>query len=419
VKVKLSEIIAPAFYEVHQSVKRQEYDEYWEDGGRGSTKSSYISLEIVLGIVDDTEANAIIYRKVGNTLRESVFEQILWAIDVLGLSEYFKATVAPLEIRYKPTGQRIIFRGADDPGKSKSIKLRKGYFKFLWFEELAEFNGMDDVRTIKASVIRGGENAITFYSYNPPQSADNWVNAEAMVPKPNRRKHHTTYLNVPRAWLGEPFIREAEALRAQNERAYRHTYLGEVTGTGGNVFDNLQLRTITAEELNSFDKIYNGLDFGFAVDPDAFVRWAYSKKTRTLYALAEHYDVRTPTEELVEKIKRKANHEIVTCDSEDPRMIDALRRNGLHAIPAKKGPDSVNHGMRWLQELAAIVIDPKLTPNIAREFAGYEYERDKHGQFLSRFPDKNNHTIDATRYAVEVLSTERRAKTINRAKIGL
>lgn len=412
--VRLSDLIAPPFYDLHVDIRQKLHGEYWLMGGRGSTKSSFIAIEIILGIMKTPGANAIVYRKVANTLRESVYEQLISATDWLKVRDFFQLRASPLEIKYKPTGQRIIFRGADDPSKSKSIKLSKGFFGFLWFEELAEFRGMDDVRTIIASVIRGippGEKAMIFYSYNPPISANNWVNEEALKEVPGRRKHHSTYLGVPPLWLGEAFMAAAEALKNSNERAYRHMYLGEVTGTGGNVFDNLQIRTITDEELNAQDKFYNGLDFGFAVDPDAFIRWAYDKKRRLLYAVSEYYGARTPTDTLADAIKQRAGREIVRCDSADPRMINELRLRGVNALGVKKGPGSVEHGMRWLQDLSGIIIDPTRTPNAAKEFSAYEYTQDKNGAFLPDFPDRDNHLIDGSRYAMENLIGFRVAKT--------
>ena len=412
--VRLSDLIAPAFHDLHVDVRQKLHSEYWLMGGRGSTKSSFIALEIILGIMRTPDANAIVYRKVANTLRESVYEQLISAIDWLKVHDFFQFRASPLEIRYKPTGQRIIFRGADDPSKSKSIKLSKGFFGFLWFEELAEFQGMNAIRTIIASVIRGippGEKAMIFYSYNPPISANNWVNEEAMKEVPGRRKHHSTYLGVPPLWLGEAFMAAAEALKNSNERAYRHMYLGEVTGTGGNVFDNLQLRKIEPEELDAQDKFYNGLDFGFAVDPDAFIRWAYDKKRRLLYAVSEYYGARTPTDKLADEIKARCGREIVRCDSADPRMINELRQRGINALGVKKGPGSVEHGMRWLQDLSGIIIDPARTPNAAKEFSAYEYAQDKDGCFLPDFPDRDNHLIDGSRYALSAEIGQKVAKT--------
>lgn len=399
-EVRLSSLIAEPFWPLHRDIKRGGHDEYWLEGGRGSTKSSFISIEIIKLLIQHPQMHAIIYRRVGNTLRESVYEQIIWAIDQLGLHDKFQYRISPLEIRYKKTGQRIIFRGADDPMKSKSIKISFGYFGILWFEELAEFAGMDDIRTIKASIIRGGDRSYTFYSYNPPMTARNWVNKEALVPKANRMTHHSTYLGVPREWLGRVFIAEAEALKATNERAYRHMYLGEVTGTGGQVFNNLDIRTVTDDELHRLGTFYNGLDFGFAVDPDAFVRWAYDPRLKQIVAVDEFYGSGNTVDGLAGAIKSRTDA-VVRCDSADPRMISELGQRSIKTVGVKKGPGSVEHGMRWLQSLGRIIVDPRRTPNIAREFSAYEYESDKNGDFLPAYPDKDNHTIDATRYALE------------------
>nr|DAP70619.1 MAG TPA: large terminase [Bacteriophage sp.] len=360
--------------------------------------------------------HAIIYRRVGNTLRESVYEQIIWAIDMLGLHEQFQYRVSPLEIRYKETGQRIIFRGADDPMKSKSIKISFGYFGILWFEELAEFAGMDDIRTIKASIIRGGDHSYTFYSYNPPQTARNWVNKEALIPKATRLVHHSTYLGAPPEWLGKEFIAEAEALRKANERAYRHMYLGEVTGTGGQVFTNLVIRAIPDDELDRYGRRYNGLDFGFAVDPDAYVRWTYDARLRKILAVDEFYGSGNSMSRLSGEVGKRAGRDVIRCDSADPRMISELCSSGVLAIGVKKGAGSVEHGMRWLQSLAEIVIDPKRTPNIAKEFSAYEYETDKNGDFLPSYPDRDNHTIDATRYSLEEEMAKGIVKAVRRLR---
>lgn len=418
---RISEIIAPVFHPVHREIREGKYSEYWLRGGRGSTKSSFVSIEIILGLMRDANANAIVYRKVAATLRESVFEQLVWAADALGVSHYFKMRVSPLEIEYKPTGQKILFRGADDPRKSKSIKLRKGYFKYLWFEEAAEFLGMDGIRTIKASILRGtgSSSAIAFFSYNPPISARDWINAEVIKPVNGRRVHESCYLDVPPAWLGDAFIAEAEKLKATNERAYRHMYLGEITGSGGQVFDNVEMRRIAPEELDRLASFYNGLDFGFAVDPDAYTRWAYDKRTRVLYAIDEYCSVHNSIDRIAEEAKKRAGREVVRCDSADPRMIDELRRRGIATVAVKKGPGSVAHGVRWLQNLGKIVIDPEKTPHIAKEFSGYEYQQDKEGNFIPEYPDRDNHTIDSCRYALNDVIAQKQLSTISKSGFGL
>lgn len=399
--VRISQITAPPFYTVHQDIRRADHSDYWLKGGRGSTKSSFISCEIVEGLLRDPLANGIVYRKVAANLKTSVYEQIAWAINLMGLSPWFRFLVSPMEIIYKPTGQRILFRGADDAGKSKSIKLAKGYFKYLWFEELTEFDGMDDIRTIKDSVVRVVDHFFTFYSYNPPKSANNWVNVEALIPVPGRLVHHSNYTQVPQDWLGIAFIANAEALREVNPAAYQHVYMGEVTGTGGQVFDNVVLRTITREERQKFDRFLNGGDFGFASDPDAVIRAHHDRHSQRLYLMDEIYGIRMNVDVLAEKLRTLIGIEYVTYDNEDPRMINELHRRGVRVLPARKGPGSIEHGMRWLQERAQIIIDPVTCPNAAREFAAYEYKQDRFGNFLSEYPDKDNHLIDATRYSCE------------------
>lgn len=404
-------IIADTFKPLTLDLLDEQHAEYWLKGGRGSTKSSFISIQIIIGMLRDPDANAIVYRKVGATIKDSVFAQMVWAIDMLRQNALFELRRSPYEIILRKTGQRIMFRGADDPMKSKSIKLNHGYFKYLWFEELTEFRGMDDIRTIKQSVFRGVKKAITFYSYNPPKTARNWVNEESTKSADGRIVHHSTYLDVPHEWLQDAFFTEAEAVRTTNDRAYRNEYLGEVTGIGGSVFENLQLREITDDEINSFDRFYNGLDFGFAADPDAFTRWHYDRKTRRLYAVAEYYGARTNIDTLAQKIAAIAGREIVRCDSADPRMITELKIRGISAIGAKKGAGSRDHGYRWLQDQGAIIVDPNRTPNIAREFSKYEFTCDKNGNFLPEYPDRDDHTCDSARYGLEPEITRRIATT--------
>lgn len=416
---RLTECIGPAFWGLHRDLATHAHTHYWCAGGRASGKSSWISVEIILGIMREPGANAVVYRKVGATLLDSVFAQLLWAIDTLGVSDYWIARKSPMQLIYKPTGQQILFRGADDPAKSKSIKFRRGFCAFLWFEELAEFHGMEDIRSIIQSTIRGGHDAAILYSYNPPKTARNWVNESALVPMEGRIVHRSTYKGMPAEWLGEEFLAMARDLEQTNPTAYAHEYLGEVTGTGGQVFDNLQLRAPTEEELAGADRVYCGLDFGFAVDPDSFVKWGYDRKRRRLVLLEEYEGARTPTETLAAIVKQKAGGHPVICDSAEPRMIDELRRRSIIVAPAKKGPDSIEQGMRWLQERAAIIIDPAKCPKAAATFSAYEYAQDKNGDFLPSYPDRDNHSIDATRYALETESAHRVATTTKRRDWGL
>lgn len=420
-EIRLSNLIAPQFYDIHWDIIEGKHTHYKLYGGRGSTKSSFISLEIIMGMMEDPEANAACFRRIGNTLQESVFEQLMWAIDALGVAHLWKANLSPLRITYIPTGQRIIFRGCDDPNKSKSIKLRHGYFKFIWYEERAEFEGDEDERKINQSLMRGGDKYVVFYSWNPPKSLNSWVNQDVLQVREDTLCNHSTYLTVPKSWLGEQFYIEAAELKKRKRLAYRHEYLGEAVGTGGKVFDNVVLREIKNEEIAIFDKIKQGLDFGFAADPLAFLRMHYNKKLHKLWIFGEIYQVNLKNREVVAKVRAlNPENKIITADSEEPRSIATLNEMGLKILGAKKGPGSVDFGMDFLaNEIDEIIIDPVRCPNAAREFTTYELERDKNGNFKGGFPDKDNHTIDACRYALEDEMLQRRARIKNKKAAGL
>ena len=400
--VKLDKLIAPSFYSVHNALKREQYTHYWLKGGRGSTKSTFASVEIILGMMQDSEANAVVLRKVGQYLKDSVFEQLAWAIDKLGVSQFWHTTKNPMEMTYIPTGQKILFRGADAPRKIKSTKFSRGYPKFIWYEEVDEFHGMEEIRTINQSLMRGGNRFVVFYSFNPPASVRNWVNAELLHDRPDRLVHHSTYLDVPKEWLGEPFIIEAEHLKAINERAYNHEYLGEVTGTGGEVFTNITIRDIADDEIARFDRIKRGLDFGYASDPLHYGVCHFDKTRRRLYIFHEVHKVGLSNRAAVELIKQEdAYNEPIVADSAEPRTINEFRGLGLKIIGARKGPGSVEHGIKFLQDLEQIIIDKKRCPNTAREFLHYELEKDREGNFKADYPDKNNHSLDCIRYSLE------------------
>lgn len=401
-EVRISRLIAPTFHAVHTDIRLGGHSEYWLQGGRGSGKSSFVSIEIILGMMRSPEANALVYRKVADTLRDSVLAQLWWAVEALGVADCWRRKVSPMEIEYLPTGQRILLRGADDPQKSKGIKLQKGFFRYLWFEELAEFDGMQALRTIKASAIRGGS-AITFYTYNPPQSAASWINEEALRVRPGRMTHRSTYLDMPPQWLGEAFLSDAEALRQSDERTWRHMYLGEVTGTGGQVFENLELRPISDGEISRMGAFYDGLDFGYWPDPSHWVRVSYDPACQTVYVLDELRRYRTGDRELAGLLKEQKGLDQsveIVCDSASEKPIADLRAEGLRATGAMKGPGSIETGIRWLRTRRRIVIDPARTPETAREFQRYEHEKNRAGEYVEGYPDRDNHAIDAVRYAL-------------------
>lgn len=406
-RIKLTEVIAPSFYDLHRDVVSGAHTFYKLDGGRGSTKSSFVSIEIILGMMRDAQAgkltNAVAFRRYKDNLHDSVYEQLMWAIDKLGVSEYWRGTVSPLRITYIPTGQAILFRGADKVKKSKSIKVAKGYIKYLWFEELDEFENAEKIRSIQQSVVRGGEQFTVFYTYNPPKSQRSWVNDPVEWNKPGIVCHHSTYLTVPREWLGEQFIKDAEHLRDTKPEAYAHEYLGEITGSGSEVFDNIAAETITDEQIRGFDRVYNGLDWGFYPDPWAFNRMHYDAGRRVLYIFAELTRYKAGNRKTANAVFELGltGADRITADSAEPKSIQDYRDYGLFCRGAVKGPGSVDYSHKWLQSLNKIVIDPVRCPDTYKEFTEYEYERAQDGTITGGYPDANNHHIDAVRYGME------------------
>lgn len=411
-EINIADRIARSFDSVFWDVQDHGHTFYWLPGGRGSTKSSFVGIEVPLLLMQHPQCHAVVLRKVGNTIKNSVYPQIQWGIEQLGVVDRFKYITSPHEITYKATGQKILFFGVDDPMKVKSIKLPFGYVGIVWYEELDQFSGMEEIRNLNQSLLRGGEKYWVFASYNPPKSRNNWVNEEILNEYPDRLVHKTTYLDVPRAWLGDQFLLEAEKLKAKNETAYKHEYLGEVTGTGGAVFENVEDMVMTDEMIRRFDRRYYGLDFGFAVDPLAFVAMHYDAKHEDLYIFDEIYQQKLTNRQAAARIGARYNDCRIIADSAEPKSIVEMRGLGLNVAGARKGPDSVDHGMKWLQNLAHIYIDKRRCPNTYREFIGYEYERNREGQFISAYPDADNHAIDAVRYGMEPAMLQRRIRTL-------
>ena len=381
---------------------KHKFTHYEASGGRGSLKSSWASLTVVRLLMEHPDIHALVLRKVANTMRDSVYAQYIWAIGVLGVSRFWDARKSPLELIYRPTGQRILFRGADDPMKIKSIKVPFGYIGVTHFEEKDQFSGRAEIDTILQSTMRGGSDFWNFETYNPPLSRDNWANKDSAEERSDRVQHRSSYLDLDDpSWLGDRFITEAEELRKRDERRYQHEYLGLAVGSGGNVFDNLEFRPITDDELRSFDRIYMGADWGWFPDPFAFIRLHYDPAQETIYLLDELCVNNKTNEETAQWIISHGYTDAqITCDSAEPKSVADFRSLGLHAKPAVKGPGSVDYGMKWLQG-RKLVIDRRRTPNAAKEFESYEYERNRVGEFVSGYPDRNNHLIDATRYALE------------------
>lgn len=404
-EIRISSILGPAYKELAHDVFTHGHAHYDLSGGRGSLKSSTVSLLVPALLLLNPNAHALVLRKVGNTIRDSVYAQYMWAIGELGMAEYWDAKVSPMELIYRPTKQKIMFRGADDPMKIKSIKVPFGYIAITHFEEKDQFAGRAEIRTILQSTMRGGTQFWNFESYNPPRSRDNWANVDSLEQRADRLTHKSTYLEAPPEWLGEQFFAEAEYLKESDEMSYRHEYLGEAVGNGSEVFENLDIREITDEEISHFDNILMGTDWGYFPDPFQWGKMHYDAARRTLYIFDEYRAYKQSNREtwdaLVEQKGVRPGIDLITADSAEPKSIGDYKAYGAFIRGAIKGPDSVRYGMKWLQSLKAIVIDPNRCPNHTREFSNYEYERTTDGEIISAFPDADNHCIDEVRYATE------------------
>ena len=430
VNIPMKDKIIPMYKDVLMDILHHNHTHYVFAGGRGSTKSSLISVAIPLIMINNPNVHVIVFRKVGNTMKNSVWSQVVWGIEHLGLGPLFhipKSIANPIVL--KETGQQILFFGLDDPQKIKSVKLPFGYIGVTWFEELDQYSGEKELRTVLQSTMRGGDKFWDFRSFNPPISNMNWANQYAVdaLSRQNTLVTRNTYLDVPEDWLGQAFIDEALDLKETNPRAYEHEYLGIPVGTGGNVFENVEPMYMSDELISQFDKVYNGIDWGWFPDPFAFNKVHLDLNRRNLYIFAEltvnkmsnqsTFDLLYKSKQLYSqefldkceeggRIMKQRNFleadEIVTADSAEPKSISDYKSYGGYGCrPAEKGPDSVTYSMKWLQSLNHIYIDPVRCPNTLKEFVEYEYDRDKDDEIVSGYPDANNHNIDAVRYALE------------------
>jgi PBSX family phage terminase large subunit len=416
-----SNIFAKVYNKYFRMILKHEKERYTFTGGRASTKSSFISIVIVVLITMFPKLNALVVRKTAKTLRRSVFEQIVWAIDKLHLRytkerktgfKIPKSEVSALPITYirkDGTKQQIIFAGCDDPEKIKSIKVSQGYFGILWVEEKTEFTPAD-LQNVRISALRGGDTFYIFESYNPPSAARHWCNREAATYDPNRVVIHTTYLDIPPEWLGAAILHDIEQTKATNKRAYENIYLGLATGSGQNIFENVELREITDDEIKAFDFLYCGIDWGYYPDPFAFSVSSYNAPKQELFIFDElylnkrgNYDAFKDLTKHMEIAGLDIANDRITADSAEPKSIADFRSWGGNVRGAIKGIGSRDTSFKWLQGLKKIVIDPRRCPRMADEFTLYEHEIDKRtGEIMSGYPDgQPDHGIDTIRYALE------------------
>lgn len=422
IDINLEDCIIEPFEEVLEDILDHRHSRYILPGGRGSTKSSFLGgVAVVLIILAYPNVHAVCFRKIANTIQTSIFPQVVWGIYQLGLEKYFKIPKnysTPIE--FLPTGQKIFFMGLDDPDKVKSIKVSFGYIGVNWFEELDQYSGEKELRKVTQSTKRGGELFWDFRSFNPPISKNNWANeyVESFEIKPakNTLIVRSTYLQVPPEWLGQEFIDEAEELKERDYKAYQHEYLGIPVGTGGDVFPNVvdldmsKPVTIGDKEIplyKTFDHIYHGIDWGFAIDPTRYVKLHFDKREHDIYIFDEYNTVKSRIVDIYNAIYKErkllTNEDELIADSGGGGLfaIADFKAFGAFIRAAEKGPDSVNYGIKWLQGLNHIYIDKRRCPETYKEFTQYEYDTDKDGNFLNVYPDENNHSIDAVRYALQ------------------
>lgn len=420
--IDIRDHIAEVYYPIHDDICQGSHEFYNLRGGRGSGKSSFCALELILQIMRDPTglSNALVVRKWAVTLRGSVYAQLQWALNALGVEDQWRSTLNPLQFVYLPTGQVIRLTGLDDPQKLKSVKPVKGYFKYLWCEEFNELSGQPEVRNLQQSVLRGGDSFCVMRSFNPPISKSNWANEFCDRPDERALNILTNYLQIPVSWLGQTFYDEADRLKEINPRAYDHEFLGLAVGSGSEVFENLEVREITDQEYSQLSKVYSGLDWGFSTDPACFLRVSYDPRSESIWIMDEVYQTHLSNRQLAEKIKEKGwdslgtkvynsfygsesyeERALIIADSASPKDIADMRDHGLKIIGCQKFAGCVEYRIRWLQH-RKIIVDPKRTPNCARELRNYQYDIDKRtGEILSSVPDKDNHSLDALAYSLD------------------
>jgi len=432
-------LIGSDFLGVHRAVMAGLVTDVWLKGGRGSLKSSYVSLEIVYQLERHKDWHALVCMARKNAIKEAAFSQLVWACEALGVSEHWRQNTSPCKLTNTVTGQCIYFRGLDDPGKTKSIKPPFGYIALEWFEETDQLRGTNEIRTVNQSASRGGDDVLRFYSYNPPRSRLNWINKHILdleSATPERTiVSHSTWKHAPVEWLGAQFIEDALELKKRNQLAYAHEYDGESVGYGAQVFENVEVRTIIDEERKALDVRLFGVDWGFSTDPFVWIEVGYSRRTRTIYLLDEitgHGLTNTKSAELVlakmgnpvyeagyeptgdrgqdsaHMLRDAMPYADVQCDCAEPKSIADYNASGIRAKKCpKQGAHDVRNSVRWLQDRDKIVVDPATCPLAAHEFELYEYDRTPDGEITSTMPDRDNHTIDAVRYACATLIADR------------
>lgn len=404
--VEIYRIVHEAFtgeIDVHEIISK---------GGRGSIKSNFWGNLAYETIRQDPQAHVVYTRRFKVDLRSSVYNQFMKTVIRYQDLDNWDFKQSPMCAVYKPTGQMVMFAGADKPISLKSFNVPFGYVKMLIHEECDEMAGVEQMDNIEDTFLRADTPALDIKIFNPPKSKNNFMNeyTEECRNKPQARICHSYYYNVPVKWLGKRFFERAEWFRIHKPLYYKNNYLGEVTGTGGGIFDNLEIRKISDDELMTFDTVNHGLDFGYT-HPQVFSQNYYDYETDTLYIFGEVYSKKCKNSTFARKIKKFMNVEII-CDSARPDGIAEMQDWGFNAIGAKKRWGSGkgrDYCWEWLQRCNKIVIDPERCPNTEKEFVKAEHEQLPDGSFSDAYPTLEEDTIMANIYALNrIIMTSRR-----------
>lgn len=402
------------------------YGTYWNykgryrvcKGSRASKKSTTTAMNLIYRIMEYPESNALVVRKTYRTLLDSCFAQLKWAVNRLGVKDYFDFKLSPLEIIYKPTGQKILFRGLDDPLKVTSVTVDVGSLCFLWIEEAYEIMSESDFdmldESIRGEVPKGHFKQITL-TFNP-WNERHWIKGR-FFDKVDKDVLAITTNYTCNEWLDRSDLNVFERMKENNPRRYQVAGLGNWGIVDGLIYENFEERLFTLEEIKDY-KTVAGLDFGYTNDPTAFFIGFLDKKGSVLYVWDEMYKKGLSNKKIYENIKNMGySKEKITGDSAEPKSIDELKGYGLRIKGAKKGKDSILNGIQWIQDLK-IIIHPRCN-NFLTEISNYQWDKDKFGKALNRPIDDFNHLLDAMRYALE---DDIQSKTINvrsRSILGL
>ena len=401
-----------AYRAVHESFDGESnIREIVSKGGRGSVKSNFWGGIAYETIRQDKMAHVVYTRRYKVDLRGSVYNQFMKTVIRYNDIDNWDFKQSPLCAVYKPTGQMVMFVGADKPISLKSFNVPFGYVKLLIHEECDEMAGLEQMDNIEDTFLRSDTPALDIKIFNPPKSKNNFMNeyTEQCRKKEGTRVFHSYYFNVPVKWLGKRFFERAEWFKVHKPLYYKNNYLGEVTGTGGGIFDNVVSRTISDEEINNMSFFNRGLDFGFE-HPQVFEKTFYDEDRDILFCVEEKYSKRCKNSTFARKIKKYINDEII-CDSARPDAIAEMQDWGFNAIGAKKRWGSGkgrDYCWEWLQMTTQIVVDPDRCPHLAHELTHLEHEQLADGSFSDAYPTLGEDCVMAVIYGLNRIIMESR-----------